>query len=80
MQMLFAVCTASRYLSYVHDVNGQRFKKFCKYDFLFAVIATIALAFLLLPMCQYLIRPCSDGNKWDLYDSLVYFCVYDHLD
>lgn len=28
-----------------------------------AIIATIALAFLLLPMCQYLIRPCSDGNK-----------------
>jgi hypothetical protein len=32
--------------------------------FLFTtVIATIALAFLLLPMCQYVIRPCSDGNK-----------------
>ncbi|CAG7720402.1 unnamed protein product [Allacma fusca] len=28
-----------------------------------AVIATIALAFLLLPMCQYIIRPCSSGNK-----------------
>lgn len=28
-----------------------------------AVIATVALAFLLLPMCQYLIRPCSDGTK-----------------
>jgi signal peptide peptidase-like protein 3 len=28
-----------------------------------AVIATIAFAFLLLPMCQYLIRPCSDGHK-----------------
>ncbi|UYV70729.1 SPPL3 [Cordylochernes scorpioides] len=28
-----------------------------------AIIATIALAFLLLPMCQYLIRPCSDGTK-----------------
>lgn len=27
-----------------------------------AVIATVALAFLLLPMCQYIIRPCSDGN------------------
>ena len=24
-----------------------------------AVIATIALAFLLLPMCQYLVRPCT---------------------
>ncbi|XP_076369432.1 signal peptide peptidase-like 3 isoform X3 [Tachypleus tridentatus] len=28
-----------------------------------AIIATIALAFLLLPMCQYIIRPCSDGTK-----------------
>ncbi|PNF20881.1 Signal peptide peptidase-like 3 [Cryptotermes secundus] len=28
-----------------------------------AIIATVALAFLLLPMCQYVIRPCSDGNK-----------------
>lgn len=31
--------------------------------FFFSVIATVALAFLLLPMCQYIIRPCSDGNK-----------------
>lgn len=29
----------------------------------FLVIATIALAFLLLPMCQYIMRPCSDGNR-----------------
>ncbi|KAL2726535.1 signal peptide peptidase-like 3 [Vespula squamosa] len=28
-----------------------------------AIVATIALAFLLLPMCQYIIRPCTDGNK-----------------
>lgn len=28
-----------------------------------AIIATIALAFLLLPMCQYIIRPCNDGNR-----------------
>lgn len=28
-----------------------------------AIIATVALAFLLLPMCQYIIRPCTDGNK-----------------
>jgi len=27
-----------------------------------AVIATVALAFLLLPMCQYLVRPCSSGK------------------
>lgn len=31
--------------------------------FLCLVIATVALAFLLLPMCQYIINPCSDGNK-----------------
>lgn len=31
--------------------------------FIFLVIATIALAFLLLPMCQYIIRPCTDGNR-----------------
>lgn len=28
-----------------------------------AIIATIALAFLLLPMCQYIMRPCSDGSR-----------------
>ncbi|XP_028336103.1 signal peptide peptidase-like 3 isoform X1 [Physeter macrocephalus] len=28
-----------------------------------AVLATIAFAFLLLPMCQYLTRPCSPQNK-----------------
>ncbi|XP_047493963.1 signal peptide peptidase-like 3 isoform X2 [Penaeus chinensis] len=28
-----------------------------------AIIATVALAFLLLPMCQYIIRPCSDNKK-----------------
>ncbi|XP_046805328.1 signal peptide peptidase-like 3 isoform X2 [Lucilia cuprina] len=28
-----------------------------------AIIATVALAFLLLPMCQYIIRPCTDGNR-----------------
>lgn len=27
------------------------------------VLATIAFAFLLLPMCQYLTRPCSPQNK-----------------
>lgn len=32
--------------------------------FLFSVLATIAFAFLLLPMCQYLTRPCSPQNKW----------------
>lgn len=28
-----------------------------------AIIATVALAFLLLPMCQYIIRPCTDGSR-----------------
>ncbi|KAJ8042735.1 Signal peptide peptidase-like 3 [Holothuria leucospilota] len=28
-----------------------------------AVLATVAFAFLLLPMCQYLMRPCSTGTK-----------------
>jgi len=31
-----------------------------------AVIATVALAFLLLPMCQYLVRPCSSKGKISL--------------
>jgi len=31
-----------------------------------AVIATVALAFLLLPMCQYLMRPCGKRNKISL--------------
>lgn len=29
-----------------------------------AVVATVALAFLLLPMCQYIMRPCSNGQKF----------------
>lgn len=28
-----------------------------------AVLATVAFAFLLLPMCQYVIKPCSSGQK-----------------
>ncbi|CAC5357834.1 SPPL3 [Mytilus coruscus] len=28
-----------------------------------AVLATVAFAFLLLPMCQYIIKPCSTGQK-----------------
>jgi len=31
-----------------------------------AVIATVALAFLLLPMCQYLVRPCTTKGKISL--------------
>ncbi|XP_034660621.1 signal peptide peptidase-like 3 isoform X1 [Drosophila subobscura] len=29
-----------------------------------AIIATVALAFLLLPMCQYIMRPCTDGKRF----------------
>ncbi|XP_055374242.1 signal peptide peptidase-like 3 isoform X2 [Condylostylus longicornis] len=29
-----------------------------------AMIATVALAFLLLPMCQYILRPCTDSNRF----------------
>lgn len=55
MQMLFAVCTASKffYINLIIEINL----------FFLIVIATVALAFLLLPMCQYIIRPCSDGNR-----------------
>lgn len=57
MQMLFAICTASRWL-------WKNNRVFTEMTFVwFLVIATVALAFLLLPMCQYIIRPCSDGNK-----------------
>ncbi|XP_015678518.1 signal peptide peptidase-like 3 [Protobothrops mucrosquamatus] len=35
-----------------------------------AVLATIAFAFLLLPMCQYLTRPCSPQNKKRLRDGV----------
>lgn len=35
----------------------------CYFGCIFSVIATVALAFLLLPMCQYIIRPCTDGNR-----------------
>lgn len=56
MQMLFAICTAS---TFPKGHFPMRISIFCR----FSVIATVALAFLLLPMCQYIIRPCSDGNK-----------------
>lgn len=54
MQMLFAICTASTY---------NYLLTYTIYRYFISVIATVALAFLLLPMCQYIIRPCSDGNK-----------------
>lgn len=28
-----------------------------------AITASVALAFLLLPMCQYIMRPCTDGHR-----------------
>lgn len=28
-----------------------------------AITASVALAFLLLPMCQYIMRPCTDGSR-----------------
>lgn len=60
--MLFAVCTASKFFL-VHILMEESIK-FINYErAIFSVIATIALAFLLLPMCQYIIRPCSDGNR-----------------
>uniref|UniRef100_A0A8C3UHB5 Signal peptide peptidase like 3 n=1 Tax=Catharus ustulatus TaxID=91951 RepID=A0A8C3UHB5_CATUS len=48
-----------------------------------AVLATIAFAFLLLPMCQYLTRPCSPQNKGFFGvlggvtgSGLVFFCLF----
>lgn len=58
MQMLFAVCTASKF-----DFTRLTHGKMKLSIFFFIVIATVALAFLLLPMCQYIIRPCSDGKR-----------------
>lgn len=70
MQMLFAICTASESLLLSNQVQKIILNKFFyllsnifnSIHFI-SVIATVALAFLLLPMCQYIIRPCSDGNK-----------------
>lgn len=36
-----------------------------------AVIAAIAMAFLLLPMCQYILRPCTEKRKYVICLSLV---------
>lgn len=38
-----------------------------------AVLATIAFAFLLLPMCQYLTKPCSPQNKSVSHSSIHSF-------
>lgn len=60
MQLLFAVCTASKF---IHDFCQKRRMVNDGSNLRFTVIATVALAFLLLPMCQYLSRPCTSGNK-----------------
>uniref|UniRef100_A0A8D0EKX5 Signal peptide peptidase like 3 n=2 Tax=Neoaves TaxID=3078114 RepID=A0A8D0EKX5_STROC len=57
-----------------------------------AVLATIAFAFLLLPMCQYLTRPCSPQNKgcfgvffvgevlaWFWFYFFVCFAIFNEL-
>lgn len=41
--------------------------------FYYLVIAAIALAFLLLPMCQYILRPCTEKKKYEIdfsFDSI----------
>lgn len=58
MQLLFAVCTASECDSFILCFT------LLNLFHLFPVIATVALAFLLLPMCQYIIRPCTDGKRF----------------
>lgn len=61
MQMLFAICTASKCVLRCAQCSIP--VNTFVINFLFSVIATVALAFLLLPMCQYIMRPCSDGTK-----------------
>ncbi|KAF2354376.1 Peptidase A22B signal peptide peptidase [Trinorchestia longiramus] len=70
MQMLFAVCTASECclqsalpVSVVCSLHCQKWMLLVVNIVVVAVIATVALAFLLLPMCQYIIRPCTDNKK-----------------
>ncbi|XP_030556187.1 signal peptide peptidase-like 3 isoform X1 [Drosophila novamexicana] len=58
MQLLFAVCTASKWSMLCFMRPSAHFIR------IFTVIATVALAFLLLPMCQYIIRPCTDGKRF----------------
>ena len=64
LQMIFAVCTASELhfqepLSALFDVFMRRMFSRCAV----AVLATVAFAFLLLPMCQYFLRPCFANTK-----------------
>lgn len=58
MQMLFAVCTAI----IATVALGKQQKEFNSIFFFINLIENVS-AFLLLPMCQYIIRPCSDGNR-----------------
>lgn len=58
MQMLFAICTASK-CSTLNLSNSQT----NLFIICYTVIAAIALAFLLLPMCQYIMKPCTEKKK-----------------
>ncbi len=42
----------------------------CLFCSVFTVLATIAFAFLLLPMCQYLTKPCSPQKKYEMFTNL----------
>ncbi|XP_073079581.1 signal peptide peptidase-like 3 isoform X1 [Manis javanica] len=71
VQVVFTICTAGQICQ--HNLNGKaRGLKIRElYDNTedhfgcgsLSVLATIAFAFLLLPMCQYLTRPCSPQNN-----------------
>ncbi|KAB1255267.1 Signal peptide peptidase-like 3 [Camelus dromedarius] len=58
VQVVFTICTAVFLM-----ISKIISKKNLTIRLLSLVLATIAFAFLLLPMCQYLTRPCSPQNK-----------------
>lgn len=57
LSILFAFCTASKFIDF------ELLLPFLSNIFFFAVIASIALAFLLLPPCQYILRLCVKNRK-----------------
>ncbi|XP_015423642.1 PREDICTED: signal peptide peptidase-like 3 [Myotis davidii] len=70
----FLIISVTQFIHWVQDVlsishaifyNGKinHTQQNLTIHFLSVVLATIAFAFLLLPMCQYLTRPCSPQNK-----------------
>lgn len=78
VQVVFTICTAGTRQPLGHAVMpaGRVARPACPaclspqkslsdppLPLLSVVLATIAFAFLLLPMCQYLTRPCSPQNK-----------------